>query len=29
MPLELKGLNKEESEEMPQPSSKDDLPKDW
>ena len=28
-PLELEGLSKEESEEMPQPSLKDDLPKDW
>ena len=28
-PLELKGPNKEESEEMPQPTLKNVLPKDW
>ena len=27
--LELKGPNKEENEEIPQPNLKDDLPKDW
>ena len=27
-PLELEGPSKEESEEMPQPTLKDDLPKD-
>ena len=28
-PLELEGPSKEESEELPQPTLKDDLPKDW
>ena len=28
-PLELKGPSKEDSEEMPQLTLKDDLPKDW
>ena len=28
-PLELEGTSKEDSEEMPQPTLKDDLPKDW
>ena len=28
-PLELEGPSKEESEEMSQPTLKDDLPKDW
>ena len=28
-PLELKGPCREDSEEMPQPTLKDDLPKDW
>ena len=28
-PLELKGPNKEDIEEIPQPTLKDDLPKDW
>ena len=28
-PLELEGPSKEDSEEMPQPTLKDDLPKDW
>ena len=27
--LELEGPSKEEIEESPQPTSKDDLPKDW
>ena len=28
-PLELEGSSKEDSEEIPQPTLKDDLPKDW
>ena len=28
-PLELEDQSKEENEEMPQPSLKNDLPKDW
>ena len=28
-PLKLEGPSKEKSEEMPQPTLKDDLPKDW
>ena len=28
-PLEFEGLSKEDNEEMPQPTLKDDLPKDW
>ena len=28
-PLELEGPSKEDSEEIPQPTLKDDLPKDW
>ena len=28
-PLELEGPNKEDSKEIPQPTLKDDLPKDW
>ena len=28
-PLELKGTSKEDSEKIPQPTLKDDLPKDW
>ena len=28
-PLELEGPSKKESEEISQPSLKDDLPKDW
>ena len=28
-PLELEGPNKEDIEEIPQPTLKDDLPKDW
>ena len=28
-PLELEGPSKEDSEKMPQSTSKDDLPKDW
>ena len=28
-PLELEGPSKEDSEEMPQPTLKDDLPKNW
>ena len=28
-PLELEGPSKEDNEEMPQPTLKDDLPKDW
>ena len=28
-PLELEGPSKEDSEEMPQPTLKDNIPKDW